>query len=275
MILSRGYKGNLENKFGILHAGKKLGFNSFEFGDEPILLARGLKHSSVVVGKNRAQNLEYYFPKEQPDVVLLDDGHQHLKLKRDMNIVLFDALMPLSSYSVPPLGYMREGFFGLRDADIVVFNRADLVPEKKLIAIKKLIQPHIHRDITFVDIAHSVHGIFDSNFKKVFEPNQVQGKRVLALAGIGAPEAFFMLLEELGCELIEKRVLPDHHLWQKDELSEISRQASEKNAIVVTTEKDIVKVRHLGQGMNFYYLEIGVKFLNGEADFTKALGQYL
>ena len=78
-----------------------------------------------VVGKKRKENLEFYFDKELPDVVILDDGHQHLKLKRDLNIVLFDALMPTERYKVAPMGYRREGFSApLRDAELIIIGRA-------------------------------------------------------------------------------------------------------------------------------------------------------
>ena len=104
VILTRGYKGKLEHKSGIIRSSNKFGHNPFEYGDEPLLMARRLDKTSIIVGKRRADNLKYYFNKERPDIVLLDDGHQHLKIKRSLNIVLFDCLIPMKSYKVAPLG---------------------------------------------------------------------------------------------------------------------------------------------------------------------------
>src|SRR5690606_13385277 len=67
MILMRGYRGQLEKSSGILHGGRKLGYNAFEYGDEPLLLARRLEKASIVVGRNRSENLRYHYDREQPD----------------------------------------------------------------------------------------------------------------------------------------------------------------------------------------------------------------
>src|SRR5690606_32028400 len=142
MILMRGYKGKLEKSSGILRGGRKLGYNPVDYGDEPLLLARRLESASIVVGRNRSENLRYHFNNEKPDVVLLDDGHQHLKLYRDLNIVLFDALMPASRYKVAPLGYMREGFSALKDADLVVIGRADQATRESIDNLKELVHSY-------------------------------------------------------------------------------------------------------------------------------------
>ncbi len=91
MILMRGYKGKLEHQSGILRGGAKIGSTPLDFGDEAILLSRRLPEAAVVVGKNRADNLDKYFDEVRPDVVLLDDGHQHLRIARQLNFVFFDA----------------------------------------------------------------------------------------------------------------------------------------------------------------------------------------
>ena len=131
MILIRGYKGRLENSCGILRSGGRIGHNPTDYGDEAVLAAGRTQNTAIVVGRKRSENLAHYFEEERPDVVLLDDGHQHLKLARNLNIVLFDLLMPLDSYRTAPMGYMREGFSALREAGAVVLAKTDQAGEAK------------------------------------------------------------------------------------------------------------------------------------------------
>ena len=138
MILIRGYKGNLENSFGIIRSPYRLISNPYKYGDEPLLLARRLKSASIVIGKKRSDNLEYYFYKEQPDIVLLDDGHQYLQLNRNLNILLLDTSMSLESYKTAPLGYLREGLSALKDVDTIVFTQCDQVSSQKLDKFKTI-----------------------------------------------------------------------------------------------------------------------------------------
>ena len=275
MILSRGYKGNLENSSGILRSGKKLGFNPFEYGDEALLLVRRLKNAVVVVGKKRRENLEYYFDKENPDVVVLDDGHQHLKLKRDLNIVLFDALMPLDRYKVAPRGYMREGFSALKDADIVVIGRANQADREKVLSLQEMIKSYAPPHINFALMDYTPSGFFNSSYQQMLELEEIQGRKVFCLAGIASPESFFNLVESLGADVIENIVYPDHHFFKVEEINQILERAVAEDAYVITTEKDIVKIRRIIDDPRLLYLEIQVEFVAGEEDTLKTIDQVI
>ncbi len=273
MILTRGYKGKLENSSGVLHSGKRLGFNPFEYGDEALLLVRRLKNAVVVVGKKRKQNLEFYFDKELPDVVLLDDGHQHLQLKRNLNIVLFDALMSPERYHVAPLGYMREGFSALKDADLIVIGRASQVERERLDDLQKLISKHCRPDVHFSLMDYKPTGFFDSSYEKSLSPEDIQGKKVICLAGIASPESFFNLVESMGADVIERLSFPDHYFFNVEEVEEIIERARQEGAYVVTTEKDIVKIRRITDSPSLLYLEIQVDFLSGKNEALEIISQ--
>ena len=275
MILMRGYKGNLEQKSGILRAGKKLGFSPFDFGDEALLLARRLKKASVVVGKKRSDNLEYYFPSEQSDVVLLDDGHQHLKLDRDLNIVLFDSLMDLSRYKLAPRGYLREGFSSLRDADLIVLGRADQVSNDQLESLKGLIKPHLKRGVPFSEIGYKPTGLFDINFTKAEGVEYLKGKRVVCVAGVASPESFFSLVEYLGADVVEHYSYPDHYFFKKRDILDLVKKAKESNAFILTTEKDMVKIRKVTEFQSLMYLGIEVSFRSGEEELKERVSSVL
>lgn len=273
MILSRGYKGKLEHSSGILHSGKRLGFNPFEYGDEALLLVRRLKNAVVVVGKKRRENLDFYFEKERPDVVLLDDGHQHLKLKRDVNIVLFDALMDLKRYKVAPLGYMREGFSALKDADLIIIGRATQVEKERLVELEKLVKSHCYGHIKFAHMDYKPTGFFSSSYEVALPLEEVEGKKVILLAGIASPESFFNLVESMGADIIDRLTFPDHYFFEAEEVEEILERARQENAYVITTEKDIVKIRRIVDDPRLLYLEIQVDFISGKEEALEIISQ--
>jgi len=272
MILTRGYKGKLEHKSGILRTGRRLGYNPFDYGDEALVLARRLENASIVVGKNRSENLRFYFEEESPDIVLLDDGHQHLKLHRNINIVLFDTLMPLSKYKVAPLGYMREGFSALKDAELIVLGRCDQASDEQKTNLKSLIREH-NKVAPFAEIAYRPKGFYYSSFEEAFDLEAIRGRNVICVAGIASPLSFYNLVESLGGIIVHKESFPDHHYFKADEISLLLEKAKQENAIIVTTEKDIVKWRRISDDKNVVYLEINIDFLSGEKETQEIISK--
>lgn len=270
MILMRGYKGKLENSHGLIKSNSKMVPDPIQFGDEALLYARKLKNASVVVGKKRAQNLEYYFPEEKPDLVVLDDGHQHISIKRNLNFVLFDLMQPLSIYEVAPLGLMREGLSALKDADLIVLGRADLVEEDKKQALKKLIRPYLAPRTPIAEIRYIPNGLFDSYYNLKMLPHDLRGRKVICLAGIASPQSFFKMIEELGATVLITESFPDHHYFKLEELKSFIDFARAEDALIVTTEKDIVRIKQVVEDPVFCFLDIKVDFLKSE-DETKFL----
>lgn len=266
MVLMRGYKGNLENSSGMIYSGKKLNPDPTDYGDEALLYARRLEDATIVVGKKRSENLSFYFPKVEPDVVLLDDGHQHIKIKRKLNIVLFDALMPLSRYKVAPLGYMREGFQALKDADLVVIGRADLAKQEKIKALKELLKPHLPLGIKFAEIGFRPNGFYNSSYDLVYTLDQIRNRKVICMAGVANPQSFFKLLEDLGAEILVTESFPDHHFFKLDEINALLSYAKSEDALIVTTEKDIVRIKKIVNDESIVFLEVDIYFLSGEKE---------
>jgi tetraacyldisaccharide 4'-kinase len=271
MILMRGYKGKLENSSGIITAGRMMTPDPVEYGDEPLLFARRLRDATIVVGKNRSANLGFYFPKIEPDVVLLDDGHQHIKIKRKLNIVLFDATMPLERYRVAPLGYMREGFQALKDADLVVIGKADIAGEEKIKALKNFLQPHLPVGIDFAEVGYRPNGFYNAANDLVLTVEQIKGRKVICVAGVANPQSFFKLLEELGAEVIVTESFPDHHYFKLDEINALLSYAKNEDALLVTTEKDMVRIKKIIEDDSIVFLEVDVHFIKGEDVTTKVI----
>jgi tetraacyldisaccharide 4'-kinase len=271
MILMRGYKGKLENKSGLIHAGNTINPEPEDYGDEALLLAKRLKNATIVVGKNRSRNLQYYFPKIEPDVILLDDGHQHIKLKRKLNIVLFDALMPLYKYRVAPMGYMREGFTSLKDADLVVIGRADQVSREKIESLKNLIKPHLPYQIQYAEVGYTPKCFMNSAYVEILKLDQIKGKKVILVAGVANPKSFFKLIEDLGADILVTEAFPDHHYFKKDEIDALLAYAKAEDAYIITTEKDIVRLKNVVEDEFILFLQVDIHFLSGEAETKKII----
>lgn len=271
MILTRGYKGKFEHGHGLLQGGRQIGFNPEDFGDEALLLGRRLPTSSVVVGKKRSENLKRYFNSEKPDVVLLDDGHQHLQLNRNLNIVLFDALLPLEKYKVAPVGYLREGLTALRDADAIVLSRADQVTREKIEAIKKRLRPYAPHDVLWGEVILKPNSLMNSDYQKVMDLTDLQGKKVFAFAGVASPHSFFNLIESFGATIAERRIFPDHHDFRTEEVESILQFARKNSLLVLTTEKDIVKLRRVSADREILFAEVDLHFIAGEEEMKKRI----
>ncbi len=275
MILMRGYRGKLENSHGYIRSNTKMNPDPLKYGDEAVLYAKKLKNVSVTVGKKRAINLNYYFPEEKPDLVILDDGHQHLMIKRNLNIVLFDLMAPLGKYRVFPLGDMRENFHSLNDTDVVVLTRADMVDEFTKQEFKKILRPFITPKTLLVEAYYKINGLFDLNSNLKVSKENMKNKSMIILTAIGSPNAFVKSIEDLGGVIIKKYIYPDHYYFKIEELRKIVEEAKAQGALIVSTEKDIVKIKQVIEHERFFYLDISVGFLKGEDEFKTLIQQVL
>ena len=272
MICMRGYLGKNEHSCGFLKGGRRMKANPIEYGDEALLLSKRLNDVSILVGKNRSNNLDYYFDRELPDVVLLDDGHQHLKMDRKLNIVLLDAMMPLEKYKTAPLGYLREGFSALRDADIIIINKAAQVSLEKLEKLEVLINKHCLPDALHAQISYYPMGIFSLKREENSEISKFRKKNIICVTGIASTTGFYDMIESLGIKIIKKYSFPDHYFFKNDEIEMLLKEAEESDSYIIMTEKDIVKMYRFSHE-RVYYLKIGVEFLKGEKEVRKIISK--
>lgn len=280
LILMRGYKGNFESTGGVIRGGAKIGSAPIDFGDEAVLISRKLPKVNIVVGKNRSSNLKKYYSELRPDLVILDDGHQHLKIARDHNFVLFDVSMPISHFRMAPLGYFREGLTALEDADSIIFTKSNLASMDKIQEVKKLISPYVPKGVKYSHISYHPTGVMSDHHTRAFAAIGLFSKKVICIAGIANKNSFFKLVEELGAEIIKTISFPDHHKFNAKEIESALKLAKETNAIILTTEKDIVKIRRITDDKIIFFLEVGLEFLKGEEHISSfveevANGKYL
>lgn len=274
-VLTRGYKGNLEHKSGIIKGGQRFLSNPHEYGDEPLLISKCMKRGAVIVGKRRAQNLKKYFDDVQPDVVLLDDGFQHIQLYRSFNLVLFDALLPIERYKTMPLGYLREGLTSLKDADAILISRADQASEEKINELLTLLKKYHRKDIPIGKFKYEPTEIVNSFDEKVLELSELKGRKVIALTAIASPESFYRLLESYEADIVDKLTFSDHYFFNHEDINQILLKCVQHNAIVVTSEKDMVKLRKVTKDSRIVSINIGIKFLSGEKEILSPIRKIL
>ena len=275
VVLTRGYKGQLENSSGLLKSGQKFRLNPFDYGDEPLMISNKMSKGAVIVGKRRGENLLKYFAEVQPDVVLLDDGFQHLQIYRSFNIVLFDATMPLNLYKVAPLGYLREGLSALKDADAIIVSRADLVPDEQLQQLISFISGNFHHNPPLGITRYKAVGVFDVHDKYIFSIHELKGLKAIAVTAIASPESFYGYLSSFGVEISEKVSFPDHYFFTPEDVNELLIKASQQSAIILCSEKDMVKMKRVSLDSRLLYTKVKVEFMSGEIELLGALSKVL
>jgi tetraacyldisaccharide 4'-kinase len=249
-ILSRGYKGIKERLGGVVSDGERIYQTPVEAGDEPFMLAQMLSKIPVVVGKRRYEMGVHAYERFGMDVLILDDGFQHLRIKRDVDIVLIDARSGFGNGHLFPRGPLREPLGGLRRASIIVLTKAE--PFTPLGGIEGVLRRHAPT-VPFYHSRYKPVFLREMSSQKIFPPDVVQGKRVFAFAGIADPGYFVYLLRELGADVVHEIHFPDHYTY---ELKDVRMMRDHRGSVdlFVTTEKDFVKLQRLPVGDILLYI---------------------
>lgn len=235
-VLSRGYGGSLEGQACVVSDGATIMQSAVECGDEPYLLASTVPGLMVVTGPDRYTAGQVALQQLAPDVFLLDDGFQHLRLHRDLNILLLDFSRPFGNNLTLPAGILREPASALRRADMVICTRS---PRKSAIPIDT-------GDIPTCVSSHTLADLLPLNGSTPVPFSHCHGHAVLAFAGIADPGSFFAGLRAEGLNLVQTLNLPDHVVYNRERCDEIAAAMRASGAdFLVTTEKDGVKLKGL------------------------------
>jgi len=210
--------------------------------DEALVLEENLPDVPHLQGPDRARLAEIAVEELETQLILLDDGFQHRRLARDLDIVLLDALDPFGLGRLFPRGLLREPVGSLRRAHAVVVSRVDLVSDDR----RRWIRDQVARragSIPILESRHAPRDLVDGDGRS--EPlGDLSGRRVAAFCGIGNPEGFRGTLAGLGVEVVDLRVFPDHHPYDAGDVAGLERWAvASRPDFVLTTQKDLVKLR--------------------------------
>lgn len=232
--------------------------------DEALELERRLPDVPHLQNPDRVAAAETAIEELEAQVIVLDDGFQHRRLHRDLDLVLLDALAPFGYGHVLPRGLLREPLRGLRRADLLVLSRADAVDEQRREEIRRQATRYAG-DKPWAEVAHAPRKLLSTGLLEQELP-WLSGRRVAAFCGIGNPQGFQHTLEQCGCEVTELRTFPDHHDYTRDDIKGLTQWASATNAdAVICTEKDFVKIQLAQLGDTpLWALQIGLQVLRGE-----------
>jgi tetraacyldisaccharide 4'-kinase len=203
------------------------------------------------------------------DLILLDDGFQHRRLARDLDIVLLDALEPFGFDHVFPRGTLREPAVSLGRADVICLSRSDVISESQRSAIRSRVArlaPHA----VWCELAHSPTALLNAAGES--QPlDTLAGRRVLAFCGLGNPAAFRHTLASTGCQIAAWREFADHHVYTPADIADLAASAARVQAdMLVCTHKDLVKIDHTNlAGRPLCAVMIEIAFLTGRDDFEK------
>jgi tetraacyldisaccharide 4'-kinase len=232
-IVSRGYGGSSGRGPCVVSRGAGPLVPAGVAGDEPVLLARRLPGVLVVVGSDRLAGARAA-REAGADVLVLDDGFQHRRLARDLDLVLLDSHDPFGAFRLLPSGPLREPVASLKRADAVILTRSR--PGEPLPFLERVIRRHAG-DVPLLRAGHRATGFVDAAGSAQPPPG-----RAVAFCGIGSPDTFLVDLLSEGVEVLEERRFPDHHRFRPAELAEIAALARRHGAVPVTTEKDLVRL---------------------------------
>ena len=262
--LSRGYKRKSE---GFVLADSTS--NAEILGDEPFQFYKKFQNIQVAVDANRKNGIEKLLSQtNKPEVVLLDDAFQHRKVKAGFYILLTSYGDLYSDDFILPTGNLRESRTGAKRANLVVVTKcpATLSPDEQR-EIQAKLNLTSNQELYFSYIEYDEFIYSEDQTMKVDEIRNVDK---LLLAGIAKPEPFFKYLQS---EKEERLVFPDHHHFTEKDLLEIENKA--QNKIIITTEKDFVRLKDSIPTEQLFYLPIRSSFLSAGEKFDKTITNYV
>lgn len=269
-VLSRGYGGNYKGDVLEVSDGQKIKPSWAECGDEPYLMARKLHGIPVVVARKRYLGGNYAHERFGTNFFILDDGYQHLALKRDFNLLLIDSRDPFRSDHLLPWGKLREPISAVCRADVIILSNFDSA--MTVDPLPNTVRARFNESKIFQG-RHMPTEVVFSGEKGSIKPQWLKGKEVAAFAGIGKPEGLRETLSRLGAKVMFFYSFPDHHIYRQEEIQRLIEIAKKKNLkYLITTEKDWVKIKALiGDEFQIGYVGIRFDLLGRERDFFKII----
>ncbi|RTZ96238.1 MAG: tetraacyldisaccharide 4'-kinase [Deltaproteobacteria bacterium] len=251
-VLSRGYRGQAERHGGVVSDGQRVLMTPDAAGDEPLMLAASLPGIPVIVGRDRFRSGQLAIDRFGAEIVILDDGFQHLQLERDLDLLLLDGGRPFGNGHLLPRGVLREPPSAISRADAVVLTRTGLTKnsgeltgtDNHCFSGKPVFRCDHQPRVAGVLAAGQVPGPFGQN-----RPGAPSGadilvrRRVFAFSGIARNDSFLDSIGRLGGHTVGHQGFSDHFSYNPADLADLGHTAVRLNAdCMVTTAKDYVRI---------------------------------
>jgi tetraacyldisaccharide 4'-kinase len=285
-ILSRGYKSvpkkrNLLDRLlkndvdppRIVSDGKSLLLDSRVAGDEPYMLAHNLKDVIVLVDKDRVKSGRFAIDKWKVDTLLLDDGLQYLHLKHRLDMVLVDRQAPFGNEFLLPRGTLREPPRNLRRASYIFITKNTGEPNDALIERIR----RYNRTAEIIECTHKPLYLQNIYTGERLPLDSLRNTYIGSICAIAAPDSFEGALKKLGAHVDLANRYIDHHYYTEAELlSFIARCIRRDLAMIVTTEKDAVRMPRLPEGevkVSIYFLRVEIEILSGRESWEQCVAR--
>lgn len=264
-VLSRGYKRTGTVPQLLVSEGTKPLVGPAEAGDEPYLIAQRCPGAVVAVGADRAALGRWILDRFTIDCLILDDGFQHRRLHRDVDLVLLDATDPMGLDALLPAGRLREPLAALKRAAGVLITRAD-VPDQ-VQEVRRRIQPVLGSGAVSADVRFNPERLIAVTGEGERELAWCRGKKVWLASGVGNNASFARTAAMLGTEVLGVTAFRDHHHYREADVTAVRLRSREARAdLVLTTEKDAAKLAPwVALHEDWWAVRIGAEVTNGEA----------
>jgi tetraacyldisaccharide 4'-kinase len=259
-VLTRGYGRRSSGTRVIVSDGNEILSDANRSGDEPLLLAERLKGlAAVICDADRVSAAHWAVENFKSDVFVLDDGFQHLRVARDLNILTIDATNPWGNGKLLPAGILREPLAELTRAECIVITRADdpnsTAQLQREIAAQSKDSPVFCSRMRLSGL-RSIQG----ELRSLVTTEEINASPAAAFCGIGNPESFFSLLRRGGYQLGHTEVFRDHHIYTQGDIDRVVRESVTRGAqVLLTTAKDEVKLRSLKFDLPCYAADITIE----------------
>ncbi|WP_353150072.1 tetraacyldisaccharide 4'-kinase [Flavobacterium sp.] len=260
-VLSRGYKRSTK---GFVSANDIV--SAAELGDESYQIHTKFKDIAVAVCEDRQIGIENLISNSNPDIILLDDAFQHRKVKAGFYILLtaYDDLF--SDDFILPYGNLRESAIGKKRANIIVVTKCPQnITEKNKDKVKLKLNVSVPVFFTSIDYDTNVYSSLNS-----IEVSEIKTIEKVILCGIAKPKYFIDYLNSGNDKVM---IYPDHHNFSEVEILELNELSKDK--IIVTTEKDFMRLNGKINGSNLFYLPIQTKFISEKEKFDSTLTSWV
>ena len=219
------------------------------YGEDEDRMLKEQLDAIVLSGKNRIKNAREAEDKYNADVLILDDGFQHWRIKRDLDIVTINATNPFGNGKVIPAGILREPLSALKRADIIILTKVNLVDKEEISGIENIIY-NITPDAEIFEAEYQPISLTETSRNQKLGLDYIAGEKVCAVVAIGDNNSFFKMLLDLGAQITAKFSFPDHHKYTQRNIKDIVDTAKKTHSdAIITTPKDWVRltdgVRHL------------------------------
>ena len=268
-VLTRGYKRRSKGTKELKRS-ESPDLKWEEVGDEPSLLSNHLPETPIIIGKDRYNSGKIAQDKYKAEVLILDDGFQHWRLKRDLDILIIDASIDLEKEKLFPEGRLREPLSSLKRANLFIFTRVDQSTHKEKL---KMILQKFNPQSPIVESILVITSVLNWKDKTKIDLDSLKGKKGVVFCGIGNPFSFENTLKSLEVEILNAFFFLDHYIYSQNDLLSLEEERKKVGAdFLITTEKDSIRLPEIkDQKAPILVVNVELKIISGEEKLWEVL----